>query len=92
MNTAPNYPVHVCFRDITETEVIRRQCPTCEKCRRFLCELEEWYGWTTTCLTCGERWEEGERSSRPFERAWREKRVAAAKSRLARFRKEAKRS
>lgn len=47
-------------------------CPICERRRRMVRTWEMWYGDTVYCLTCGERWEDGERSERPFRRGWRE--------------------
>jgi hypothetical protein len=38
-----------------------------------------WYGETTYCLSCGERWEDGERSERPFRRGWREESLRCAR-------------
>ena len=31
----------------------------------------EWYGAAVTCAGCGERWEDGCRTERPFYRNWR---------------------
>ena len=57
----------------------RRKCPTCGVPRRMLGLRYEWLYFETACLTCGERWHDGERAERPFERGWRAKRVAEAK-------------
>jgi len=58
------------------------ECPTCETDRGFLFEHYPWYGWTRTCLSCGDQWEDGERRERPFRRAWRKAAVAEALARL----------
>jgi hypothetical protein len=47
-------------------------CSTCGRRRRFAGLHEFWYGTTWTCLTCGERWCDGERMERPFRRGWRQ--------------------
>ena len=57
-------------------------CPTCEGERGFLLEHYEWYGWNSTCLSCGEQWSEGEMLERPFQRAWRTKNIQAALRRI----------
>lgn len=57
----------------------RKKCPTCSAARRYVAYLEEWHGITETCLGCGDRWQNGERCPRPFERGWRQKAIAKAK-------------
>jgi hypothetical protein len=73
----------ICTATISKTVAKREYCPTCKKSRKFLCEFEEWYGWTITCLTCGDQWMDGQRGDRPFERGWRKKAVEYAKKRLS---------
>lgn len=63
--------LHVTFRKIVETRRIFDHCPTCERRTRKWGEYEHWFGWTVTCTICGERWENGDRCPRPFERGWR---------------------
>jgi hypothetical protein len=65
-------------------EISRKRCPTCDKMRFMVAWFTPWYGWNTCCLKCGERWEDGYQSERPFERAWRKKSVTAAKTRWRR--------
>ena len=60
-------------------------CTTCQARRRQLCTLEAWYGVYRTCLTCGERWGDGERLERPFARGWRQDSVRRAKELWARY-------
>jgi len=47
-------------------------CPTCERPRRAFSLYFEWYGASLTCAGCGERWEDGGRGERPFQRSWRD--------------------
>ena len=47
------------------------RCFNCKQPRRCLATFQEWYGWTITCLTCGDRWQDGEILPRPFARGWR---------------------
>jgi hypothetical protein len=37
---------------------------------------QDWYAAICTCLCCGETWSEGYLHERPFERAWRQKKIA----------------
>ena len=55
-------------------------CPTCGRRRRFYGTWAEWYGWTLTCLGCGDAWQDGERMERPFMRGWRADRIRRAKA------------
>lgn len=57
-------------------------CFNCKRKRLVLCEFQGWYGWSTTCLTCGDAWRDGEVMPRPFARGWRKERVVAAKKRM----------
>lgn len=54
-------------------------CPTCDRRRRFYGTFAHWYGWTWTCLACGDRWQDGERGERPFMRGWRAESMARAR-------------
>lgn len=71
--------VILCSPRISDARTTMRNCPTCRARRRFWSIFEEWYGWTETCLTCGDSWQDGERCERPAERGWRAKSVAHAK-------------
>jgi hypothetical protein len=76
-----NEPViHICWRNISKRKVEKQHCPTCESEQEFYCEFEEWYGWTVTCLNCGDRWMDGELCPRPFARAWRKESVEYARN------------
>ena len=57
----------------------RDYCPTCKHPVYAIGWHEPWYGWTVTCLGCGDMWQDGERVSRPFERGWRRQRIEGAK-------------
>lgn len=70
---------HLKRTDFTDASVRRHYCPTCEKRTTFYGLFQDWYGWLITCLTCGDRWQDGEMLPRPFERGWREKSVERAK-------------
>lgn len=59
----------------------RRHCPTCGKRTTFVGWFYEWYGWSITCLSCGDKWNDGFREARPFARGWRQQNIAAAKRR-----------
>lgn len=75
--------VHINAPKPCESRTRMLKCPTCEKRRKMFQQVYEWYGASTTCLTCGEHWNDGEMSERPFMPKWREKSVAAARKRMA---------
>ncbi len=41
--------------------------------------FQEWYGWDSTCLCCGDRWQDGEMCERPFRPRWRPERILRAR-------------
>jgi hypothetical protein len=56
-------------------------CPTCGPDAEMVVQYEEWYGPTTMCCRCGDRWQEAAephewRDARPFKRGWKEDRIA----------------
>lgn len=57
----------------------RSHCPTCERRTFFAAFFQDWYGWDSTCLRCGERWQDGEMCERPFLRGWRKKSIEDTK-------------
>ena len=61
----------VCSAHYDIQEIDRQDCPTCKSKQPFLCQHEDWYGWTTTCLNCGDTWMDGELRERPFMKGWR---------------------
>jgi hypothetical protein len=75
--------IHINWTRYSETCCQVSHCPTCERLRRFLCRFQEWYGWTQTCLGCGETWTDGEPHERPFQRGWRQESIRHARKVLA---------
>lgn len=50
------------------------ECPSCKRRHRFVVSWDgAWYG-TTEYGSCGDTWQEGRRSERPFRRGWRKQR------------------
>lgn len=43
--------------------------------------IQDWYGWTITCLGCGDSWADGEMLPRPFKPRWRTESIAEARQR-----------
>lgn len=70
-------------------KLVRHDCPTCERRRYFVATFYAWYGWSTTCLGCGERWNDGERAPRPFAPRWREQSKERARRHYRRHRERA---
>lgn len=77
--------VHIKFTKFTKRKVAEQDCPTCKSKQEFLCEFENWYGWTTTCLNCGDRWQDGELCPRPFFRGWRKQSVRHALEKVKKY-------
>jgi len=71
--------LHICAPAPTERKLMRMECPTCKRRTFFTVWFYEWYGPSETCLRCGEHWNDGERSERPFARGWRQRSIADAK-------------
>lgn len=76
--------LHVSWTRFSEVERRILPCPTCERRRAMCCAFQEWYGWTVTCLTCGDKWQDGEMLPRPFKPRWRNENVEAARKLLLR--------
>lgn len=51
------------------------RCPICERMREMVVRYEGWHGPTVMCTGCGDSWQDGELSCRPFERNWRKRSV-----------------
>jgi len=64
-------------------------CLTCKARKRSVAIFLEWYGWTTTCLGCGDQWSDGEMHDRPFMRRWRQQSISHAKQLWAQYGKPA---
>lgn len=75
----------ICFADISRREIDEQDCPTCKSKQDFYCTFEEWYGWTVTCLNCGDQWMDGERLARPFARGWRKDNIEYVKEQIERY-------
>ena len=74
--------LHIC-RPIEERREVREMaCPTCEAVTPQLCSFYEWYGWSVTCIGCGDRWQDGEMCPRPFAPRWRKMSIQDALARL----------
>lgn len=78
-------PVQICAARYDDERVEALPCPTCQSDQEFLCQFEAWYGWTLTCLNCGDRWTDGELCPRPFQPRWRELRLMNAKKKAAKL-------
>lgn len=77
--------IHIKWVRYDREEITTQHCPTCGSEQKFLSQFENWYGWTETCLNCGDRWMDGERCPRPFAPRWRELSIAAAKARAVKL-------
>ena len=77
--------IFICAPKSIEQVINIIHCPTCDGDQKFMCEFYEWYGWSQTCLNCGERWNDGEREERPFMPAWRKKSIEEATKRARYF-------
>lgn len=76
--------VHIHAPQASMRHLGRIFCPNCKK-RSFAASwFTEWYGWDSTCLRCGDSWQDGAMCDRPFMRGWRKKSIAAA---IARWRR-----
>ena len=73
--------LHICAPLPIDRRFVRNQCPTCDRKTFFLFYYYEWYGASSVCLRCGERWNDGEMEERPFLRGWRTKSIEQAKRR-----------
>jgi len=71
--------VHVHAPQPDDFGIRRTHCQTCERRTYMLWRHTPWYGCDETCLRCGEEWQDGERSERPFAPRWRERRKARAR-------------
>lgn len=68
----------ICLTNIAMMQRGRRYCPTCSRRCPTLEWFQEWYGWHTTCLRCGDQWQNGELLPRPFCPRWRERNIREA--------------
>lgn len=77
------WSIAICAPDPDSWRLRMLACSTCGKRRKMLVTHYEWYGSYVTCLTCGERWADGERMARPFSPGWRKKNVERARKFIA---------
>ena len=71
--------VHIHAPQATTKVVTVTTCPDCKKRTRMLQFFTPWYGWDSTCLRCGRRWEDGEWMPLAFVPQSRQLSIAAAK-------------
>lgn len=71
--------IHIKFTNYSIVKIRVAYCPTCKARKRAVAAFEDWYGWTETCLGCGDCWTDGEMHERPFARGWRKQSVDSAK-------------
>lgn len=72
-------PAHICWSRKDDQAISRLACPTCKRRTFFYQWFQEWYGWHSTCLKCGDQWADGEMCERPFKPRWRKENIAAAR-------------
>jgi hypothetical protein len=73
--------LHISFSYVDAERRGCRFCPTEGQVRRMYGWFQDWYGWTVTCLGCGEQWGDGEQLERPFRPRWRRDNIAEATKR-----------
>lgn len=73
--TSPAPGVIVCFASDRFLRKAIRRCPVCECMTEMVERHEAWYGTSTYCCKCGDRWSDGELGPRPFRRGWRREAV-----------------
>ena len=76
--------IHICNPQPSQRKVVNKDCPICKASAPALCEFTDWYGWSDTCLGCGDSWQDGEMHDRPFARGWRKASIASALARINR--------
>jgi hypothetical protein len=79
------HTLHICAPSVTLAKKYRRVCPNCKTRRTFVGFFYDWYGWTVTCLGCGDQWQDGEWMERPFCPGWRKQRIQTARDKWARW-------
>jgi len=88
MVLAEAHVVHVLQEVADLVQVVQRLCPSCAETHDLMVEHVPWFGLRLVCLGCGEEWQDGERSPRPFRRNWRAERIAAARQRIAQWKRD----
>ncbi len=72
--------VHINWTRYTKITLPRIFCFHCDRKTDFVTAFQEWYGWSGTCLNCGERFQDDEWIARPFQPRWRKENIAEAKA------------
>lgn len=72
--------VHIHSPQTDDFGIWRHNCPTCERRTYQVWRHTPWYGSDVTCMRCGEAWQDGVRSERPFAPRWRERRKSEARA------------
>ena len=52
--------IHINYTKTDDRQIVRKHCPDCGKRSYFACFFQNWYGWSSTCMRCGRRFEDGE--------------------------------
>lgn len=68
--------VHINWADNRFLRKRYLRCPVCECITEMVVRHEAYYGATTFCCRCGDSWQDGELSPRPFSSHWRKRAVA----------------
>jgi hypothetical protein len=70
--------IHICCTPLVRSAMY---CDTCGRVRPMSGTFGIYYGWTLTCLACGDSYtsEHVGRQPRPFARNWRDKAISRAK-------------
>jgi len=71
--------LHIHAPKATAKRAVTAMCPDCKKRTRMLQFFTPWYGWDSTCIKCGRKWQDGEWTRLNFERKARAKSVKSAK-------------
>lgn len=71
--------IHINWVKYSRAMLKREDCPICNKRTFFVSFFQDWYGWDSTCIKCGDSWQDGHRLERPFMRGWRKQAIKDAK-------------
>ena len=79
MSSEMNF-IHIHAPVVTAKTIDRAICHDCKKRTRMLQFYTPWYGWDSTCIRCGRKWEDGEWMELAFVRGSRQKSIDHAKA------------
>lgn len=85
MNTEQETTLYICAPQATAKTVHAGECGDCGKRSRFLSFFTPWYGYDSTCISCGRNWCDGEWMPLSFVRQSRQKSIKRAKDRWRRM-------